>query len=179
MFSICTASLHDEVYRAFIEVAFERSDLISIRVDWPDENSFPSKELALNSGISETVYNRCVESYYRRVYPNIQLFKQKKIPFLKKLEPYFVNGDTLAEKQWVYHVLPCKDILQLFQSVEGINNWKYPYYPEDLSFAKDGEFWFKSISHEDYAQLAVSSTDEYAFWTQLGIKFLDDYTLEK
>ena len=174
IYQINTDLLSGEAYTGFMKVAFERSDLISIRVDWPYEKGLPPKEQELSLGVSEAVYDMCVKSYYERVYPKIQLFKQKKIPWLRQIEPYFMNGDTLSDKKWVYHLYPSEDILPLFLSVGSINNWKYPYYPEDISFARNGEYWFKSISHEDYAQLAVSNADEYAFWHRLGIRFYEE-----
>ena len=55
-------------------------------------------------------------------------------------------------------------------------SWRYPYYPEDLSFFRQNRWWLYSSSHEEYIEIFPSSISEYDMLVDMGIDFAEPYT---
>ncbi|NLP27663.1 MAG: hypothetical protein GX370_02615 [Clostridia bacterium] len=54
---------------------------------------------------------------------------------------------------------------------KGVFNWKYPYFPDDLCFFKDGYCWFSTVAHEGYAYVFVSCIQDVEMFRSIGIIF--------
>lgn len=44
----------------------------------------------------------------------------------------------------------CNEMKRYLLEPNRLFNWKYPYFPEDISFFKNGYCWFYTVSHEEY-----------------------------
>lgn len=58
-----------------------------------------------------------------------------------------------------------------FMNAKGLFNWKYPSYPDDLYFLKNGYCWFISKGDDEEAYIYVS-TEEVKTLNKIGLKML-------
>ena len=119
---------------------------------------------------------------------NLRLFKHCCQPFLRELEPYLLkkrhNPDwpstrAIARKIDDYDINIysfTKETKTLLLSPNSYLNFRYPYYPEDLSIFRKGRCWAYSSSHEEYIEIFPSSISEYDMLVDMGIDFAEPYT---
>ena len=116
-------------------------------------------------------------------------FKKNTEPFLRKLEKFLLKkrsnpiwpsnetkyGSNVKEINInVYKV--CDEVKQYLMEPQGLFNWKYPNYPDDLCFFKDGYCWFNIVAHENVAFIHLKSEDEIKEIKRMGFKFsIDEY----
>lgn len=118
----------------------------------------------------------------------LRLFKHCCQPFLRELEPYLLkkrhNPDwpstrAIARKIDDYDINIysfTKETKTLLLSPNSYLNFRYPYYPEDLSIFRKGRCWAYSSSHEEYIEIFPSSISEYDMLVDMGIDFAEPYT---
>ncbi|MBO5869844.1 MAG: hypothetical protein J6Q89_03750 [Clostridia bacterium] len=173
--------LDDAVYEAFIKEAVKRSDLIEIYVNWPRQfNGFSNelkKELS-DSGFTDEYINITESVWDKRVKGDIQLFFSLTVPFLKRLEPFFIDGQTIEHRSKCYYLRSELDIIPILLEPKRISAWGYPLLPDDLSFITDNKYWFFSESHENSCTLYADDENDYEFWRNMGIAFKSEFDYE-
>ena len=65
----------------------------------------------------------------------------------------------------------CNEVKTCLLEPKGLFNWKYPYFPDDLCFFKDGYCWFATVAHEGYACIYVENIKEIEILKDMGLKF--------
>ena len=60
-------------------------------------------------------------------------------------------------------------------------SWRYPKYPEDLSFFRNNRCWLYASSHEEYIEVYPQNRSEYDLLINMGLEIRDSYkpVLEK
>jgi hypothetical protein len=93
---------------------------------------------------------------------------------LKMLKPYKINELKAIfypqidyyNEDTVFYFYKCNEDTKsiIMNAVNGLYEWRYPNFPEDLTFIDNkGEVWLSSISHEDMAGINEKSKDEVEF----------------
>lgn len=93
---------------------------------------------------------------------------------LRILEPYKINEIKAVfypqidyyNEDTMFYFYECNEYTKsiIVNEVNGLYEWRYPSYPEDLTFLDDkGEVWMNSISHEDMAGINEKSIAEVEF----------------
>lgn len=108
-------------------------------------------------------------------------YKQKVIPFVKDLEPYIIKirhnkiwpgQERLGrQKHNIYLFRMCEEVKEKLLEPNGLYKWRYPNYPEDLSFFRDGRCWLTSIAHEDFSYIYEKDIEEVNKFKEIGIEF--------
>ena len=68
----------------------------------------------------------------------------------------------------VYKV--CNEVKTYLTEPKGLFNWKYPYFPDDLCFFKDGFCWFATVAHEGFAVLFIKNYQDVILLKELGVQ---------
>ena len=118
-------------------------------------------------------------------YKNNDINYEKQLErFLNMLEPFLLKARdfppcwTGTARQFsgkkenieirIYKV--CEEVKEILMMPQGIFNWRYPYYPEDLAFFKDGYSWFYTTTHEKYARMYLYD-EKFEIFNKWGIQF--------
>ena len=70
----------------------------------------------------------------------------------KKMIEYAMKQKILLEAKWLFH-------------------WCYPELPDDLSFFKDGLWWFFTVAHEGYALIYTEDKEDIQYFEDIGLEF--------
>lgn len=180
--------LKSDKYNRFIDFAVSKSDafmLVTYRDNDNVELMFnePTVEMQLSEDILRMI-SKANNEAKKRKYKEITIFKERTEPFLARLEPYLVKKRN-SPTEWpgikvvlneytkveisVYKVR--NEVKSYLLEPRSLFNWKYPYFPDDLSFFKDGYCWFASVAHEGYACMFTNIYDDITFLKKLGISF--------
>lgn len=184
---LITKELKSESYSRFINYAFCKSDafmLVTYRNIGDIELMFNKPiDLSLSKDIQELIL-KSNEEAKKRKYKNMDIFKKNTEPFLEKLKPYIVKKRNFPT-EWpgvkvilnkytnvdicVYRI--CEEIKTYLLEPKGLFNWKYPYFPDDLSLFNKGYCWFTTVAHERYACMYVDNDEEIKILKELGVEF--------
>lgn len=153
MYRICIdEELKLDVYKKIIDFGLSKSDafmLVTYRYSnegeamysKPDRNAYDSEDEFL-------MFLNYFEQMKKERYDNEAIFKNNTEPFLEKLKPYLIKKRNFPT-EWpsakvvfydkfttvdicVYRV--CDEIKPYLIEADGLFNWKYPYFPDDLCF---------------------------------------------
>jgi len=116
-----------------------------------------------------------------------QIFMNSCIPFIKELEIFLIKqrhnpiwpSTEIISSPSTYNinVYRTEDMaFNLLVRPKSYFSWRYPYYPEDLSFFRQNRCWLYSSSHEEYIEIFPSSISEYDMLVDMGIDFAEPYT---
>ena len=187
-------NISNTTYVKFIQYALNTSDAFMLVVKYCDAIILDAREMLDNiSKINIDIANNpeVIKRYRERENDskkNLRLFKHCCQPFLRELEPYLLkkrhNPDwpstrAIARKiddydNNIYSFT--KETKTLLLSPNSYLNFRYPYYPEDLSIFRKGRCWAYSSSHEEYIEIFPSSISEYDMLVDMGIDFAEPYT---
>ena len=187
-------NISNTTYVKFIQYALNTSDAFMLVVKYCDAIILDAREMLDNiSKINIDIANNpeVIKRYRERENDskkNLRLFKHCCQPFLRELEPYLLkkrhNPDwpstrAIARKIDDYDINIysfTKETKTLLLSPNSYLNFRYPYYPEDLSIFRKGRCWAYSSSHEEYIEIFTSSISEYDMLVDMGIDFAEPYT---
>ena len=113
-------------------------------------------------------------------------------PFIKKMAPYRIkiryNDGPDGSAEWpsthmvmcgsklnlaVYGM--CEELRPLLLAPDSYLSWRYPHFPEDLSFFQDNRCWLYASSHEEYIKIFPRSKEEYDTLLSLGVEIEGAY----
>lgn len=170
--------LKSKNYKSLIDYAVLESDAvmlltkrftkeIELAYSSPVRSEFGSEEQYL--GMVDYIEGAKKERYKDEV-----IFKNSTELFLEKLKPYLIKNKNFAS-EWPGTVIEsgfseymnrdicfyrvCNEVKRYLLEPNGLFNWKYPYFPEDISFFKDGYCWFFTVSHEGYGYIYTKNIE--------------------
>ncbi len=184
--------IHGETYKKLIRYAMSTSDAVmTVYCEKPDsiETAEDHMARALKFMPSFRVTRELYARWKAREWEeknNMILCHQQRQPFIESMEPYKIK--QRHDTQWpsteiiycntpytvaVYRV--CEEIYPLLLKPGSYLAWRYPRYPEDLSFFKNNRCWLYASSHEEYIEFLPCSQEEYDAVASLGIDLPEPY----
>ena len=114
------------------------------------------------------------------------IYKTSCAEFIKELDSYLIHqrhnpiwpsteilsGSSLYDIN-VYSTN--QSVKELLLRPNSFLSWRFPYFPEDLSFFRNGYCWVYASSHEEYIEIFPKNEEEYNILTDMGIEFTDEY----
>lgn len=188
-----------DTYKQFIKFAYQRSDACMVVLRKHRAKIFRQEDWLKNFPQyipDEETLNRYA-IMERESEQDIKLYHTKCLTFMQHLEPFRIK--TRHDGMWPSTAVCCPvgednldinlytlkpEILPYLLEPCSYTNWMYPLYPEDLSFFKNQHCWAYSSSHEKYIEIVLDRPDEYAYLSDIGIRFKvtnpqDAYTLDQ
>lgn len=190
------------VYKKLIDYAVNKSDafMLIVRYDFIDYSEFqPMGEELFENKEQYLEYINRVKIMEKRHISDMEIFKEQTETFVEKLQPYLIkqrhtptewprtkvgydDNDINNERERLsinlYKV--CEEVKNFLYKPNGVFKWRYPHFPEDLSFFKDGYCWFESCAHEKFAFMYLDDLGEVEILKNLGLKFeLKESEVEK
>ncbi len=176
--------LKGRAYKRFIHEALKRSDMFSftLRMDFVNSVlSSPEFYPRLDEESKKRWDQMIIENKQRK-----EIFHTKCMSFVEEFSPYLLK--KISRNYWpntrvtwsgrknitlpeVYFFRSEQRLESLLIAPKRLYAWKYPYYPDDLCFYREGKCWFSITAHEQYSYLWADSTDDIHFWKTLGLKF--------
>lgn len=186
---IFNEDLEMDEYEKLIDFALSKSDafmLVTYRDVGSIEEMFstPPARQSLSEEL-QLMLRKSDEEDKKRKYLDVGIFKQKTEPFLEKIKPFLINTRNLPTewpgKKVVFHTKyqsldisvykVCNDVREYLLEPKGIFNWKYPYFPDDLCFFKNGYCWFSTCAHEWYGCMFVDTYEDVEKLQNIGMVF--------
>lgn len=184
---LITKELKQYNYFKLIDYAFSKSDacmLVVYRDIGDMELMFNGPpDLSLSEEIREIILDSNKKAKKEK-YNDMAIFQEKTEPFLEKLNPYLIKKRNFPT-EWpgvkvvlneymnvdicVYKI--CDELRKYLLEPRGLFNWRYPYFPDDLSFFCKGYCWFTTIAHDEYACMYIDSYDDIKILKELDIEF--------
>lgn len=181
-----------DIYNRLIEYACAKSDafmLVIYRYDKKIQSTALEikGKFAKSKEIQASICRANEEAQKRRLRDR-KIFKESAKPFLKKLDPYMIKKRNFPT-EWpgtqvifydnntdvdicVYKM--CEEVKKFLLEPKGIFKWKYPYFPEDLCFFKDGECWLETTAHDEFGIIYTNDFEDIETLKNIGVNF--DYT---
>lgn len=162
---------------AFMLVVYRYSEDIESVYEVPDRSMFEDDE----------IYEAMVKWYERskkEAYIQMNIFNSNTKQFISELDNYLISKRNVPTKWpgievvfsddtkvdiYVYRI--CHELRALLLKPKELFKWKYPYFPDDLSFFKNGYCWFFTVAHENYSFMFVESDEEIRILERMGINF--------
>lgn len=186
--------LEGAVYKGFINYALSTSDSFMFVIPYAAAEVQNAEDLLKNFP-SEFRNKKEIYAIWkeREKQSRIEadIFKNHCISFTEKFKPYMIKQRYSSDTQST--VWPSTEIMSSQQNAYSIEfyrtdpetlryllmphnyfGWRYPYYPEDLSFFRKGRCWALSSSHEEYIEVYPSNEQEYHQLINMGINFYDN-----
>ncbi|MCO1604737.1 hypothetical protein [Desulfosporosinus nitroreducens] len=179
------------VYEKLIDYALSKSDafMLVLRRQFDcDINDFEFillKQEEFENQMQYQKYLKSCEKSQKEMLIRAQIYKERKKPFLLKLQPYLIKvrhkpeewpstmcGDRSNKINFdinLYKV--CREVRAHLLEPEGLFHWIYPYFPEDLCFFNDGYCWLSTSAHEGDAEIYTNNKDDVQVLKDLGLKF--------
>ena len=187
-----TYDIKDDIYIKLIQYALETSDaFLLVTLSSPVSSVSVAKQIELaqetlpsfkfNREIIENLRNQETENAI-----DAQKFRNCCIPFVKELEPYLIKqrhnpvwpSTEIISSPSTYNIniYGTQNIdLDLLVRPKSYFAWRYPYYPEDLSFFRQNRCWLYASSHEKYIEVLPMDRQEYDVLADMGIEFAQRY----
>ncbi len=123
---------------------------------------FPEKEI----GDVEYVENGTnFDAYQKRVAPKIELIRSHIVKEYCDVE----YGTSLYGYEHEIYVVKIDESLNMaFFENEGLHEWLYPNYPEDLCFYRNGICFLETVAHESYTFLYCEDEEILALLDEAG-----------
>ena len=184
--------ISSDIYYRLIHYAIKRSDaflLVSLNQPTP---IFTAKQYVdkirttyPDIPIDQSTYGRLLEKEKnsieeRRIYVNHCL------PFLKLLKPKLIKQRTNpiwpsteiftdTENFCISIYRADLDMEDYLLQPNSYLSWRYPNYPEDLSFFTENRCWLYASSHERYIEIFPRDVHEYNLLKEMGVPILEDF----
>ncbi|AAK79040.1 hypothetical protein BJV85_002938 [Clostridium acetobutylicum] len=180
--------LNLKAYEGIINFAVSKSDacmLVIYRYGEEEKISNPPRRNDYNNEEDYLMFLNCLERMKKERYDNLDIFKKSTEPLLEKIRPYLIKKRNFPT-EWpgvkvvfyskytsvdicVYSI--CKELETYLLEAKGLFNWKYPYFPDDLCFFKNGYCWFSVVAHEEYACIYIEDAQDIEKLLKIGVKF--------
>lgn len=190
---IVVDDIKDKVYNEFINYAISKSDaflLVSISsalpiFDYKNHIKEVKKILPLfpfDDSIMQNFKNMEEESRTEQ-----KIFYSCCVPFKESMEkfkikqrynPIWPSTKILEGAEDYYNICLYKasrEVINFLLQPQSYLGWRYPKYPEDLSFFKNNYCWAYASSHEEYIEIIPEDYEEYLKFIEMGIEFQDEY----
>lgn len=185
---IITDDIVGEKYNKLIRYAIDHSDAVMVVwSDCPTSNKVKTVadwrrellELSPLIHITPEIVKRW-EKKERSEKEALDFIRYKRKPFLESMSPFMIKmrhntewpSTIVISSKNTYNIALyriCKEIYPFLLEPGGYYLWRYPKFPEDLSFFKDNRCWLYASSHEEYLEFLPRSRDEYDFISSLDI----------
>lgn len=184
--------IQGERYEKLLQYAMDNSDAVMIvycasppRVETAENRMASVLAISPSFEVTEEIFARW-RAMEQEDQNDMVLFEHVRQPFIESLSPFFIKKREAHE--WpstiigssnstyiaaVYRI--CEGIIPLLLQPGSYFSWRYPRYPEDLSFFKDNRCWLYASSHEGYIEFLPRSQEEYDFVASLGIELPEPY----
>lgn len=167
--------IENEQYKRLIKYAFQKSDAIMFvfRKDGFNDQQISKLEKTSNDLKTEfkdyilKIRNGAYWVFTKVGYSKLGIYNSK-----FKDQP---NFDKLFE---VLFYKTNKELEEYVLSNSNLYSWLNPYYPEDISFFKNGYCWLYSIAHEELCDIYCENEEEYNYLKSIGIEFIDNKFIE-
>ena len=149
-----------EVYERFIIEALKCSDMFSFDIYWlTDEELYDNIEMSKKyptGSVERTLYENSV---IPKIKSNLDIFKINGMDFIKSFEPFVIHKEKFrGEDTWF--LKPDLEVIPLLLQPKSILNWRVPYFVDNISFAKEGRYWFFTTTHEYDINFSLESLEE-------------------
>lgn len=168
------------IYKDLIDYAIDKSDAVMLiaRYDFTAISDFqPANAEIFENQKQYLEYLNAVKRMENEAIENARIFK--------KLQPYLIKqrhkstewpstkilydgNDSLIDIN-VYKV--CDGIKEFIYEPNALYSWRYPCFPEDLSFFKEGFCWFKVCAHEEFAFIYLDDVKEVQALKKISLNF--------
>lgn len=187
-----TKDIKGESYQKLIRYALDTSDAVMVVIDndppkltTVEESEKRWKKHLPHIPISHIAWENWAKAEEQSKQDQI-IYQEQYPSFVQSLSPYLIK--TRHDLQWpstqiffcnctytisVYRI--CEELYPLLLKPGSYFSWRYPRYPEDLSFFKDNRCWLYASSHEGYVEFLPRSQGEYDFVSSLGIPLDEPY----
>lgn len=125
------------------------------------------------------------------LFNEIEIFEKNSSKFAESLEKYLIKqrhnpewpGTKVFDDEGMMNDQYTYDInfysinpytKEKLLSINSLYSWKYPYYPQDLAFFKNGKCLLASTAHEEMCEIYCEDEEEYNYLKSIGIEFLED-----
>lgn len=187
-----TTDITGQAYERLICYAMDTSDVALLVYDETPESVQTAAEW--KQRVYETLpdfqADELIEARWQVIeakgYEDCRIFEHVKRPFIKELEPYRIK--VRHNPEWpstevfmcpseytiaLYGI--CPELLPLLLRPQSYLAWRYPHYPEDLSFFDDHRAWLFASSHEGYIEFYPRSQEDYDMVKSFGIELDEPY----
>lgn len=186
------------VYKDFIKYAVSKSNAFMFVVNNRAAQLFDSKQLIDNfkKARPQLIIDEEVQNYWKGVEDSskeeVNIFACECSSFIERFAPHLIKQrfqpidgalswpyttvcDVKAHDYDINLYRSNEELVPLLLAPKHIYGWRYPHFPEDLSFFSDNHCWFLSSSHEEEITIFPRSKKEYDTLIHLGIEFYDNY----
>ena len=191
-------NIQGEVYRRFVDYAISTSDMfLYVTKGAPQiiDNTNFLRNIRTNDPelYNHNIVQKCKDEEKQIKY-DLRIYQDNYMPFIPHFAPYLIKqrisggnnrketlGWPATEKiiaQEHYSVncyLAKVETKSLLLEPESYLGWRYPKYPEDLSFFRNNLCWSVVTSHEKLIQIFPKDREEYQILKNMGINFAEDY----
>ncbi len=187
-----TKDVEGEIYRNLICYAIDHSDsVIVVITDKPpmvttvEEAEKRWKEYLPHKPIPDIAWDNWNRAEKQAQQGQV-IYKEHYLPFVQSLAPHIIKrrhntvwpSTEIFSCNCTYTIALCRicdELRQLLLKPGSYFSWRYPRYPEDLSFFKDNRCWLYASSHEEYIEFLPRSLEEYDFVASLGVELPEPY----
>lgn len=130
------------------------------------------------------MFLKSVEDAKNKKYMDEAIFKKQTEPLLERLSQYLIKKRNLPTEWPGIKTFPakhrvidictytvCEEAKKVLLESPSLFCWRYPYFPDDLCFFKNGYCWFSTVAHEGYACAYVRTSEDVKTFEEIGIKF--------
>lgn len=165
-----------ENYNEFIDFALSLSDYITFHIGHYDILS--PESLKMQEEYMKNHPEDCVEEdesyddYYNKMSDFIEYIKDAILKTEKAFSYLGYKYGYLCET----FVIDAKHtkVKEFLLSAGSIFSWRYPDFPEDICFFRNGQYWIRSVAHENLLFFSNITNDEAEKLKQLGVKLVSD-----
>ena len=145
--------MYKQQYLMFVERCFFECDVFSFCLPVFGKNEFTE--------------------YKNKIKPILNTFKSNLI-YAEQTKCYLDQKTEHINEVYYYNTLGLS--CEPFNQLESIYDWRYPNFPEDICFYKNGECWLQSIAHEHLCFIYDDSKEikDYIKW--LGFQYIKSRT---
>lgn len=161
-----------ERYDEFIEFALSLSDYVTFRIARYDilspESLKMKEEYRENHPADSAVPEESYGDYYDRMSYFIEYIKDAVVKTDSSFSYLGFHYGYLCETV----VLDAKNpkVREFLLSADSVFSWKYPDFPEDMCYFRNGRYWFRSVTNKNLIFFNNITEAEAEKLKQLGVK---------
>ena len=191
---IITEKIEGEQYKNLIRYALDTSDAVMVVIlnDPSSVHIHTAEEMEVRwktTFPNQPFPNFAKDNWNRKekeARANLEIYRTQYPVLVEKMEPYILKkryntvwpshcSDTIGKPYTIAFYKACEEIYELLLEPKAYDAWRYPYYPHDLSFFKDGKAWLYGCSHESYVEFEARSQEDYDAISALGISLHEPF----
>lgn len=174
--------ISNDKYKKFICFVLDNAEYFSFQL--PNVNHFLVTEKNSALLLEEMKSDIAVLTDNKKENKTFVEYKNKTLPLIDIIRSQIVSV--------VYDVSYCDDIYnygteayivkiddidsckKFLFSAKSLFSWKYPEFPEDICFIRNGKCWIRSIAHEQMLFLENITECEKEFLASIGVNYLEN-----